>query len=1317
MPSTRFLRSSSGCWVPFGVRTLLGLVILAFPALAFAQSIPPPLRPWVPWVLDGHEAAGPCYRIDGGHTCLWLSHLRVETRSRDLRFTLDVATERSELVPLLGDATAWPTEVTVDGTTALLAARADGSPGVLLPRGQWRVRGRLAAAPDSISVPAGVAIIDLVIDGQPYPQAQVGPDGRLSLRPPTDDAAAIEGIRVQIYRRLQDGIPLKVTSILRIQAFGAPRNVRLGPALLDGTVVNEITSRWPVRVSEGGIIDVQIQSGSDAIQIDGLLVEPRTTVTVPTLSAGMTVAREVWEWVADPKFRSVEASGLTPLDPSAASLPDGWGTGLTFSGTAGNSLNLEEVLRGETTVAPNQLTLNRNLWLDFDGRGYTIVDRISGTLHKDWRLDYRADGGVLGRVTRVADQRDLTVTSTIEGRRGVELRRARLDLQAVIRHDSALSHLDIVGWNHDIQTLSVELNAPPGWSLLATKGVDRPQGTWVSSWSPFELFFLFALVIFTFRVVGPLAALIGLAVLVLAHGHGSGSLLFAWANLLASTALLRTATDSRWRTFLMAHRAVVIVGLLIAVGFFVDDRARAALHPQTLRTPSSAPAGISSVSAGPSSQPVYRGKSKPVSYGAQVATMVQTGPGLQNWSWQQWRLVWLDPVPKDHRVVLYWLPPTWNRGLAGLSAILSIAFTVLLLPIRGRAVAGFAVLLGLLTVAPSSALADEIPSPELLAELKARLLRSQACEGPCLVTPEMSMALRDRKATLIAEVHAQQNTVFRVPGPASVLSVRAVRIDGRTTQRLIRTEAASIYIGVPEGRHRIEIRAQLADQPSLSLRLDHATKPKSLSITGTGWRVQGLTAGRVPNDVLQLIRDTDGARSSKAVRTQRGWFHLERAVTIHVPWRIRTTIRRENATTPDIVRIPLHPDEKVVTEGVRVERGEAIVELPPSVASVAIETQLPMTDGFELIAESGRPWTVTWRVFCSPLWRCRFEGLAPHRSVDDSGVFRPEWKPWPNERMRIHAARPPVAQGATVTIDDVTYEVRPGRRLLSAQLTLDVLSSRGGWHSITLPRNIDVRHLTVDGESFSARPDQGVLSLPLALGRTKLSVAWQQPWSPSIRQRTPAIQLGAPATNIHVRIHREGTRWLLWPFGPRWGPAALFWIRTGLIVGAAILLGWVFPLPLGPLERAVVAFGLSGLDAMVLLFAFLALLLLANRRRHSPQGVITFNGLQVLSILATVSLVVIVAAGILSALLVPVDMRIRGVESTNNLLEWFVDRVDATSLPEVGFVSVPMTTWHVLMLLFVGFVTLRIRTWGRWVLDTLTSEGVWFRRRPPPAAS
>ena len=85
--------------------------------------------------------------------------------------------------------------------------------------------------------------------------------------------------------------------------------------------------------------------------------------------------------------------------------------------------------RGDHSPGANELNIMRDLWLDFDGAGITSLDRISGSMNKDWRLN-AAEGINIGRAT--VDDAPVLITS-LDGVDGIEVRSPAIKLSAVTR--------------------------------------------------------------------------------------------------------------------------------------------------------------------------------------------------------------------------------------------------------------------------------------------------------------------------------------------------------------------------------------------------------------------------------------------------------------------------------------------------------------------------------------------------------------------------------------------------------------------------------------------------------------------------------------------------------------------------------------------------------------------------------------------------------------------------------------------------------------------------------------------------------------------
>src|SRR3989338_1906721 len=84
------------------------------------EKAPEPLRPWIDWVLYGHEKERcPFFQGDAdSRQCAWPARLGLDLSDRGGRFTQQWLLYRDEWVLLPGDDRTWPQDVRVDGRPA-----------------------------------------------------------------------------------------------------------------------------------------------------------------------------------------------------------------------------------------------------------------------------------------------------------------------------------------------------------------------------------------------------------------------------------------------------------------------------------------------------------------------------------------------------------------------------------------------------------------------------------------------------------------------------------------------------------------------------------------------------------------------------------------------------------------------------------------------------------------------------------------------------------------------------------------------------------------------------------------------------------------------------------------------------------------------------------------------------------------------------------------------------------------------------------------------------------------------------------------------
>jgi hypothetical protein len=382
---------------------------------------------------------------------------------------------------------------------------------------------------------------------------------------------------VTVHRRIADSIPLVVTTQIEIHASGKNREVLLGKALLDGFVPMAVRSDLPARLEADGRLRVQIRPGRWTISIDA-----RGPGSLPELKLvkgeGAWAEEEIWAFAAEPALRRVEIAGVTAVDPQQTLLPEDWKRLPAYRVRPGETMTLGETHRGEVDRGPDQLALSRSWWLDFDGRGFTVRDTLSGDTFNTRRLVVRTPAQ-LGFAAASGSPQFITALNE-GGQPGVELRSTRLDLSADMRVpagglEMALSAVD---WDQDFASVRGQLNLPPGWRLLHTMGVDEVDDTWLQRWTLLDIFLVLVISIAIARLYGWAWGTLAVVTLTLAFPEWMAPRT-VWIFVLVGEALTRALPEGKLRGLVRVYRVAALVWLTGIVIAFTVQQVRGGLYP------------------------------------------------------------------------------------------------------------------------------------------------------------------------------------------------------------------------------------------------------------------------------------------------------------------------------------------------------------------------------------------------------------------------------------------------------------------------------------------------------------------------------------------------------------------------------------------------------------------------------------------------------------------------------------------------------------------------------------------------------------------
>lgn len=1348
---------------------LLGLWLLLAAPLP-AQEVPPALRDWQGWVL--HDVPQHDCPFLVGQTpnaanrqCAWPGRLILDAGKDGGRFSLELRVDAPSWVALPGDARNWPQQVSANGQPAAVLQRGD-QPMLWLAPGDYRLRGMLpwTTRPARLRVPSAIGLVALSIDGTAV--TRIERNGKqLTLGEAAAAQRAADALSLRVYRRLADGLPSMLETRLQFDVAGSAREQSLGLVLPAGFVATALSGDLPARLENDGQLRVQLRPGQWTITLQARGAAPLAKVALK-LPAAPWPRQEVWSYADDPALRNTRVEGRA-TDAAQAGVPGAWRELPAFVLDDGAGLAIEQGTRGDEGGKGDQLHLQRQLWLDFDGAGLSVADRLSGELRHHQRLDVGAPWQ-LQRASQSGEP--LLVSKGPDGRSGVELREQQLDLDAGLRLPTHRGAIPSAGWQLPLESIDATLHLPHGYRLLGATGVDRSPDSWVAQWSLLDLFVLALVALLAGRLLGWPWALPAAGYLALAQ-HEAAAPLWTLAVTLALALLLRALPEGRLR---LAARAGAVAVFALAVLWtlpFAATQLQYALHPQLeggnqVRVVSAGYAAQDEMLAGappkvmvqmappPAAPPaaadaavraaaeVSRAASKATLEAVSVTgaslsspqrrsdavdnrSVTQAGAGTPHWDQgNDYRLGWSGPVTAQQstRLVIApaWLVRLLRVAMVGLLALLlAMLVPLLLTPLRGgwrdwRSSGMASAALLAIALLPGGVHAQSLPGPDLLNQLRGRLTEAPKCAPTCAALAQAQLQASGDTLSMELEAHAGAAVALPLPQADDALQLLDVAVDGRADAPLSQ-RGDQLLLRLDRGVHRVSLRYRIGTADSASLRF--ALRPQRLTFGGQGWSLAGVDDGRLLGDsiALQRLRTASDGKALPPAQSFPPYVRLTRRLQLGVDWTVENTVERIAPQDGGFsVALPLLPGEHPLGDGVLVKDGRIHVTFNANSDEVSWTSRLDRASTLALEAPALGERAEVWEVHAAPMWHVGAKGVPT--SASDEGL---RYQPLPGEKLQLAFSQPAAVAGDSLAFDGVQVSSRAGERATETTLGLRARSTRGGEHAIGLPAGAELLDASRDGEPINLAVRDGKLSLPLLPGEHGYTLRLREPHGVAARTRTPSFALHAPVANIDLALQLPQDRWVLWAWGPTTGPAVLYWSQLVVLLLAAWLLARYAPTPLRFRHWLLLGLGFSAFawSAYALVVAWLILLGLRARATPSERlGDRAFNlmqlGLALLTVLALVVLIGAVPKGLLG---LP-DMHVAGNASNAWNLRWFADQ-SAGVLPGAGVFSVSLWVYKLAMLAWALWLAWSLIDWLRWAFEAWTRGGYWRRRKPKPGAT
>lgn len=1243
---------------------LCPLVLLIAPAMA--QDVPPPLKDWQDWVLhDVPEHACPVLigatGASSARQCAWPGRLALDAAKDGAHFALDIHVDGRSWVSLPGDTRHWPQQVTANGKPVVVLDR-NQAPALLLERGDYALRGLLPwdSRPASLRVPASIGLVSLTLDGHAVERIERNGEA-LTLGEAAATQRTADALSLRIYRRLQDGLPSDLQTQLHFKVTGTAREQLLGPVLPKGFVATAIEGGLPARLESDGRLRVQLRAGEWTVTLGARSADVLTQVHL-TLPGEPWPQQEIWSYADDPSLRSTRIEGQL-TDAGQADVPGPWSDLPAYALDASHGLAIEQVTRGGEGGLGDQLTLHRQLWLDFDGRGFTALDHLTGTLRRSQRLDVAAPWRLQ---SATLPDFPLLVTDDGQGRSGVELRDTTLNLQAALRlpeRDSAPS----AGWLAAMESIDATLHLPYGYRLLGAVGADRSPDSWVAQWSLLDLFVVALIALLAGRLLGWPWAIVAVVFLALAQ-HEYGAPRWTLALALALALLMRALSEGRLRLISRVGATALLALVAVWTLPFAATQMNYALHPQLqgvsiaggYATPvgfAAEPSAEEAAAAPPADMDEVSSNAAPAEPAAPVAAVpapppppappadvaryarkdavaakvwqsrkletvsvtgsmmnigqlpddhntIQAGRGIPHWDvGNNYRLGWSGPVTAEQTTRLV-IAPAW------LVRVLRVAMLAALVMLLGK--------LALRLLPPSPGQWRGVRVPGSAAALLVLALLPHGVHAQSVPTEELLGQLRDHltEAPLCAPTCA---------------AVAQASVQANADQVLVDLEthaATDVAVPLPLGGPDLLLQAVSVDNRDAALTRNEDGVLVKLD---RGVHHVALRYAASSNDVATLHFSL---RPQRIVFNGTGWKPdgvadgrlLGDSLTLN---RVRvaddgSTLNTTAQAFPPFVRITrtivMGSEWTVRNEVKRVapREGGFTLELPLLPGEHPLRDDVQVHDGRIAVTFNAGEGAVYWQsrldrrdamTLTAPPLGERAEvwvlQSATMWHVDTKGVPASQdaeglrYQPMPGETLQVNVTQPKAAAGGSLAFDEVLAQSQVGDRTTETLLQLVIRSTRGGEHAITVPEGTELLEATRDAAELSLAIRDDKVSLPLLPGKHRYVLRLREPQGISFATRTPAFDLHAAGANISVRQLLPESRWVLWTWGPGDGPAVLYWSQLIVLLVAAMLLARYAPTPLRFHHWLLLGLGFSAFAWGAYALVVVWLIALGLRSRHA----------------------------------------------------------------------------------------------------------------------
>ncbi|CAA6808710.1 MAG: Unknown protein [uncultured Sulfurovum sp.] len=1320
-------------------------ITLFFFNFLFAQvDIPPALQSWESWVLhDVKDKECPTHYEEHRAVCAYPSKLEVQVEDTALSFKLYVKNfeEQHKLfLPYVYEH--WVKDVYANGEEQVVLG--DKKPFVLLAKGAYVIQGviELKEKVKHLQLPKGLALVTLLNQNKNIENPKVDSQNRLWLQSESMNTNKKGSLSVSLYRKVKDGHPMSMQTSLHFRVSGKVRTVVLDGITLKDFEVSKLYSKLNARINADKNLEVELKAGEWSINIDSYATKDLKRLLLRDYTFKYA-NEETLSFASNEKYRTVEVLDAVGIDPTQTNIPKAWKTLPLYLLEQKRGLTFKELYKSFTHTK-DDFSLQREMWLDFNGEGYSFQDNINAKVSNIRRLEASE---VLNIGSVVVNHKPMLISTHGDNtQKGVELRESNINIKASGRYEDKVSVLPINGWDETFSKVSTVLHLPPGWSIFTSFGADSHDTlTWINQWNLMDIFLVLLLSISIFKLFGFKWSLLATFFLLLLWHEGDAPT-YVWLWLLALVALLRVLESSKMKKILQIILAISAFGVALNVLQFSVYEIRTALYPQLEKIPYSSLSASPSVSYDKSintnmesniykEELQYQNQRKMSKKGyVQQQTeilmqnkidpnaVVQTGEGVPTWSWTAHRFSWQSAVGSEDKLEVWFVSPMMNKVLNFLKVLgmifllfmflkefLNKQITTLKDSVFSEQGLKALLLVAFLGVSPQTLKADSIPSAQLLGELKQRLLKAPDCLPDCVSMEKIDFRVEEDVLHIEMKVASATNLVMPLVGNRNSWLPQSVKMDDKTSSDLQVDDKGKLWVHVEKGVHTIHLKGSIKGQNQIMLNSLLPLHNVSLESTKF-WKMSSNNHSYV--ELVNLDQEVNRSRQNvqSAIEAK---VSVKRVFYFGLRWYVETEVKLLNSIDkPYTLNYKLLENESILNKEIERQGQNAVLHLNNDKRVYTWRSSLPITSTLALQASSARQVTERWHMDISSLWNVQYEKMALGKQENINNLLIPVFEPWHNEALLLKLQKNQAVKGKSLTIESSHLEVVQSQRYRDLTLSLKIKSSQAQQYSVALSNVKELTSVSIDRVAHYLQVDEHKVSIPLKAKSQEVVIKWREEQSTATKYSFAEINLGKSSVNSSLQLRLPSDQWILFTDGPLLGPAVLLWGMLLAVILFSFILGRIKNNPLKTRDWVLLGMGVSTTSLLIMIPIVVWILILRYKEVNSESLKGTKkNLLQVAIVLLTLVALVSIVGAVSVGLLGSPEMLIAGNNSYGHTLNWYSDRIGVT-LENPTVISVSIWYYRVLMLIWAMWISFSLIKWLTWAWSIFSKGDMWSAKAP-----